>query len=66
MRDPNRIKPLLKQIETYWRNHPDLRLSQLISNANSTHRARQNLPLDNDVFYLEDDDLLAVLWDENL
>ncbi|KKL53019.1 hypothetical protein LCGC14_2279640 [marine sediment metagenome] len=66
MRDPNRIKPLLKEIEAYWRNHPDLRLAQIISNANSTYRSRQNLPLDNDAFYLEDDDLLAVLWDENL
>jgi hypothetical protein len=65
MRDPDRIKPLLKQIETYWLRHPDLRLGQLVSNANSTYRARQNLPLDNDVFFLEDDDFLRVLWDEN-
>ena len=65
MRDPDRIKPILAQIETYWKKHPDLRLAQLISNANSTSRVRRDLPHDNDVFYLEDDDLLRVLWDEN-
>lgn len=65
MRDPKRIKLLLKEIKSYWLKHPDLRLAQLISNVNYTHRARQMLPLDNDVFYLEDDDLLQILRDEN-
>ncbi len=61
MRDPNRIPKVLKAIEQYWEKHPDLRLGQLLSNANSTHRARQGLPHSDDVFYLEDDDLLPVL-----
>ncbi len=65
MRDANRIKPLLKQIEAYWTKHPDLRLGQLISNANHTYRSQQSLPPDHDVFYIEDDDLLRGLWDEN-
>jgi len=61
MRDPNRIKPLLKQIEAYWTQHPDLRLAQIISNANS-HRQKGSDTVNHDVFYLEDDDLLQNLW----
>lgn len=30
MRNPNRITPVLGAIETYWRQHPDLRLGQLL------------------------------------
>lgn len=59
MRDPNRIKPLLKQIEAYWTKYPDLRLAQIISNANSRHHGTTT---NHDVFYLEDDDLLQNLW----
>ena len=61
MRDPNRIKPLLKQIEDYWTQHPDLRLAQIISNANSS-RQKGSDTVNHDVFYLEDDELLRNLW----
>lgn len=64
MRNPDRIDKILNQIKTFWKAHPDLRLAQLISNANHTHRARQGLSLNNDVFNLEDDDLSAILQDE--
>lgn len=30
MRDPRRIKPMLKSLELLWKKHPDLRLGQLI------------------------------------
>ena len=66
MRDPKRIKPLLKQIEDYWLKHPDLRLAQLVSNANRTSRVQRSLPLDDDVFYLEDHHLSGILHDETL
>jgi len=46
MRNPNRIKPLLKLIETIWTAYPDLRLTQLLSNA-----------VGDSVYHLEDDKL---------
>jgi len=46
MRDPKRIKPLLKLIEEIWLKNPDLRLCQLIGNV---------APYDN--YHVEDDDL---------
>jgi hypothetical protein len=30
MRDPNRIPALLSALEQVWRQHPDLRLGQLV------------------------------------
>lgn len=33
MRDPKRIKPLLRQIGKIWQENPDLRLCQLIGNC---------------------------------
>lgn len=32
MRDPQRIAPVLEHIEKIWREHPDWRLGQLLSN----------------------------------
>lgn len=46
MRDPKRIKPMLKLIEQIWKECPDLRLCQLIGNV---------APHDN--YHIEDDDL---------
>ncbi len=62
MRDPKRIKPLLKTIERVWKLFPDLRLSQLIENA--AHAGGWHNP---DLFYLEDDKLFACLlkYEEN-
>lgn len=42
MRDPKRIKPLLKALEEVWLANPDLRLGQMIASAA------------NDPFYIED------------
>jgi uncharacterized protein YihD (DUF1040 family) len=33
MRDPKRIKELLKQLETIWMKNPDLRFFQLLLNV---------------------------------
>lgn len=57
MRDPKRIKPLLKALEKYWVDHPDLRLGQIISNANALDGKNR------DIFYIEDVDLLVALWE---
>ncbi len=65
MRDPNRIDPILKQIEIYWKKCPDLRLGQIVSNAHDTHTALNGKPLKRDVFYFEDDELLSVLEEQN-
>jgi uncharacterized protein YihD (DUF1040 family) len=46
MRDPKRIKKMLKLIKVIWEDNPDLRLCQLIGNV---------APYDN--YHIEDDDL---------
>ena len=33
MRDPNRIEEVILALETYWVDHPDMRLGQIICNA---------------------------------
>lgn len=33
MRDPKRIKRILKLLEVYWTQYPDLRLGQILGNA---------------------------------
>ena len=52
MRDPNRIKPILAQIERIWSDNLDLRLGQLIVIATQLKEPCI------DVFYKEDQDLL--------
>jgi len=47
MRDPKRIKRILKKVERAWTQNPDLRLGQLIYNLSGAV----------DVFYFEDIDL---------
>ena len=32
MRDPKRIPRIIKKLEKVWKNHPDWRLGQLVSN----------------------------------
>ena len=51
MKDPKRIKRILKLIEKIWEKCPDLRLCQLIKNAIS----------ETDVYYVEDDRLEELL-----
>ena len=51
MRDPQRIDRVINLVKTLWKQSPDLRLCQLISNLG--FRVCQN----NDVFHVEDDAL---------
>lgn len=51
-RDPNRIEPTLRILEAVWKENPDWRLGQLISNA--SYYATEHL----DPFYVEDDTLV--------
>jgi uncharacterized protein YihD (DUF1040 family) len=48
MRDPKRIKRILKIVNHIWDKAPDIRLTQLIMNA---------LEMNSDPYYIEDDKL---------
>ena len=54
MRNPNRIRPLLDALATAWEKYPDLRLGQLLENANTE---KTNIPL----FYVEDEILIRAV-----
>lgn len=60
MRDPNRIPEILEELKKYWTSsgHEDMRLGQIITNL---------LPIgnNNDIFYLEDQELLDLLREAN-
>jgi hypothetical protein len=49
MRNPERIKYVLRELERLWNMHPDWRLGQLIFNIPGR-----------DPFYIEDDDLIKL------
>lgn len=49
MRDPERIDRILTLLEQIWRDGPDLRLGQILANANDRLGER--------LFYFEDDQL---------
>lgn len=53
MRDPQRIRRILKLVEKIWLEMPDLRLGQLLSNASSN--------LEADPYFYEDAALEADL-----
>ena len=55
MRDPKRINEIIVSLYTYWINHPDLRLGQIIGNM---HRG--------DPFFFGDDEALSTLnqWND--
>ena len=55
MRDINRIKPFLEEIEKLWEKVPDWRFGQLIVNVLGTCKK--------DPFFYEDDEMLE-LWKE--
>ena len=57
MRDVKRIKPLLKQIEKLWLKCPDMRLTQLLSNAALSESDWS----DYDLYNLEDDKLVGAI-----
>lgn len=59
MRNPNRISETLKELEEFWKQVPDWRLGQIISNI--SYETLGN----NDPFYMEDTDLLNNLRTKN-
>ena len=59
MRNPDRIPEILKELEEFWKQNPDLRLGQIISNL--SYESMRN----NDPFYMEDKDLLELLKQKN-
>lgn len=58
MRDPKRIKKMLKQIEKVWTESPDLRLFQLLLNP-------LGFTGHSELYYLEDDVLVEALKSYN-
>ena len=54
MRDPKRIKPLLKNIEKLWSRNPDLRFGQLLVVLFGDKFA-------SNPFYIEDDKIIEIL-----
>lgn len=61
MRDPTRIALILDELGKFWTKYPDLRLGQILVIMNTGSRDKRELPLDNDVFNLEDDEFLDTL-----
>ena len=59
MRNPDRIPEVLKELEEFWKQVPDWRLGQVISNFS------YELMANNDPFYMEDKDLLEMLKQKN-
>ena len=59
MRNPERISEVLKELEEFWKQNPDWRLGQAISNLN------YEIMGNNDPFYMEDKDLLELLKQKN-
>ena len=57
MRDINRIRPLLEQIESIWKKYPDLRLTQLLDWVIKSDKDISN----RDFFYVEDHELMKAL-----
>ena len=50
MKKPRNIRHILIQIEKIWKNHPELRLCQLIQNC-----------FRDDIYYIEDEKLIKTL-----
>jgi uncharacterized protein YihD (DUF1040 family) len=59
MRDKDRIDEVLEEIETYWKENPDLRLAQIVVNIS------QENGYGKDPFYMEDSTLLSTLFRKN-
>lgn len=53
MRDKNRIKPFLRELEIFWLQYPDLRFGQIIHLLKKT--------ANEDFFNIEDDKLLEYI-----
>jgi uncharacterized protein YihD (DUF1040 family) len=54
VRHPGRIHPIIKLLEKYWSEHPDLRLGQIISTMHSYSTGKNT-----DLFYVEDSVLIG-------
>ncbi len=52
MRPQSRIYPMVTKLLRYWEDHPDLRLGQIIVNAEA--KAGKKC----DLFFIEDEDLI--------
>ena len=57
MRDPKRIDDFCDKLKEVWKNVPDWRFGQLMSNALSEIESRTG----QDIFYTEDDTMIAEL-----
>ena len=60
MRDINRIKPFCDELAELWSNWPDLRFGQIMYNISKYVQFEHK----KDMFYMEDEELLAVLRDQ--
>ena len=59
MRNPERIPEVIKELEEFWKQNPDWRLGQVISNLS------YEIMGSNDPFYIEDKTLLELLRMKN-
>ena len=57
MRDKNRIEPFAKEIAELWKNVPDWRFGQLMSNLLGYAQQKTN----RDIFFIEDEEMLSIL-----
>ena len=64
MRDPKRIKKMLKELETLWNQYPDQRLGQILENYVFFAGDRGD-KTSVQLFYQEDDDTLKILEKNN-
>ena len=53
MRNKSRISKILKQVEKIWKEHPDLRLGQLIQNCFGSGSSS--------LYYIEDKELIETI-----
>ena len=63
MRDIERIEVVLDALRSRWLDAPDMRLGQLLVNVAAA--LDPDAPPMPELFYLEDDDLLAALNDDS-
>ena len=59
MRDPNRIKPFCDKLAALWREVPDWRFGQLMSNLLGAYVSETK----RDIFFPEDDELMKYFED---
>lgn len=59
MRDPDRIQKFCDELADIWRNVPDWRFGQLLSNVLGDWQGRTN----RDIFFPEDDDMIQIFRD---